>query len=98
MKNNPNRLTVNEVRNAYTFYLQPNLGKIYSMAHNNKVSLEAMKNIVKSYIQPATTTYPIKQNTKKVWFKNTIDSLESKQELYYLCRNSVNKAKDTIAR
>ena len=90
--------TVNEVKRAYTFYLEGKLGKIYSMAHNKNVSLEAMKNIVKSYTKPATYSYPIKQHTKLKWFKETVDSITSKTQLYYLCRNSVNKARLTEAR
>ena len=98
MNSNPNQKTVNEVRNAYTFYLQPKLGKIYAMAHNKNVDLETMKNIVRSYIKPAKTTYPVNNQMKKVWFKKVIDEIETKEDLYFLCRNSVNKAKRTIAR
>jgi hypothetical protein len=90
--------TVNEVKNAYTFYLQPKLGKIYSMSKNDNVSLDTMKNIVRSYIKPAKYSYPTGNLTKKAWFQDELDSLTTKKQVYFLCRNSVNKAKETIAR
>ena len=98
MNSNPSQKTVNEVRNAYTFYLQPKLGKIYSMSKNRNVDLETMKTIVRSYIKPATYSYPTKNLTKKDWFQKELASLETKKQVYFLCRNSVNKAKRTIAR
>jgi hypothetical protein len=98
MKFNSNQKTVNEVKNAYTFYLQPNLGKIYAMSKNPKVSLGAMKGIIRSYISPATYSYPENQLTKKAWFQDELESLETKKQVYLFCRNSVRKAKQTIAR
>ena len=98
MNSNPSKRTVNEVRNAYTFYLQPKLGKIYSMSRNPNVSLDAMKAIVRSYIKPAKYSYPVNNLMKKAWFQNVITDIETKEDVYYLCRNSVRKAKRTIAR
>jgi len=90
--------TVNQVKNAYTFYLQPKLGKIYSMSKNNNVELEAMKRIVKSYVKEARYSYPVNQLTKLQWFKNTVDEIDSKKQLYFFCRNSVRRAQATLAR
>ena len=90
--------TVNEVKNAYTYYLQPKLGKIYSMSKNKKISLDVMKAIIKNYVRPARYGWPVGNKTKLPWFKETVDEISSKKELYFFCLNSVNKAKRTEAR
>ena len=94
-------LTVNEVKQAYTYYLEEKLGKIFSMSKNKAVSLNVMQGIVKSYIAKARYSYPTKHGkklTKKQWFLDQVDSAESKKSLYFLCLNSVNKARQTEAR
>lgn len=90
--------TVNQIKPAYTHYIEPNLGKIYSMSKNNDVSLRMLKNIIKSYIKPARYSYPVGNLTKKDWFQNELESLTTKRQVYFLCRNSVNKARQTLAR
>lgn len=92
--------TVNEVKNAYTYYLEEKLNKIYGMSVNGQVSLLDMKKNIRNYVWNATYSY--KENgqtmfTKKKWFLDTVDSMNSKKDLYFLCRNSVNKARQTIA-
>ena len=92
--------TVNEVKNAYTYYLEEKLNKIYGMSVNGQVSLSDMKKNIRNYVWNATYSY--KENgqtmfTKKKWFLDTVDSMNSKKDLYFLCRNSVNKARQTIA-
>lgn len=93
--------TVNEVQPSYTHYLEPKLGKLYSQMTNQNVSVEDMKQNVRNYIYPAR--YSFKQNgrvvyTKKKWFKEELESLETKKQVYFLCRNSVRKAQETEAR
>ena len=93
--------TVNEVKRAYTFYLKLKLGKLYAQMLNKSVSLDAMKKNVKNYIFDAGYSY--KQNgktcfTEKKWFIETLNNLETKQQVYLFCLNSVKKAQETIAR
>lgn len=93
--------TVNEVRPAYTYYLEPKLDKIYAMAFLNDATLEDMKRNIKHYVAPARSSYTkngVKHVMKKVWFLNELDKLETKQEVFNLCNNSVNKARATLAR
>lgn len=92
--------TVNQVKNAYTYYLEDKMKQIYGMRKNDNVSLESMKGIIKSYIKDAKYSY--KENgytllTKKQWFISTLNSLENKDSVYFFCRNSVRKAKETEA-
>ena len=92
--------TVNEVKNAYTYYLEEKLNKIYGMSMNDEVSLDDMKRNIRNYVWDAAYSY--KENgktvfTKKKWFLDTVSNISSKKELYFLCRNSVNKARQTIA-
>ena len=93
--------TVNQVKPAYTHYIQPKLGKLYAQMKNESVSTEDMKRNIRNYIYPAR--YSFKQNgrtiyTKKAWFLNELDNIETKQGLYFFCVNSVRRAKETIAR
>ncbi len=100
MRFNSNK-TVNEVQPSYTHYLEPKLGKLYAQMYNKNVSVEDMKRNVNNYIYPAR--YSFKQNgrtvyTKKKWFKEELESLETKKQVFRLCYNSVNKARITEAR
>ena len=92
---------VDEVKNSYTYYLEQKLNKIYGMWTNKDVSIEDMKRNIRNYIWDATYSY--KQNgktmyTKKKWFLETVDEIDTKSGLYYLCRNSIKKAQQTISR
>lgn len=93
--------TVNQNKKAYTYYLEEKLGKLYSQMVNAKVSLEDMKRNVRNYIYDATYSY--KSNgqtmfTKKKWFTETLNDIDSKQGVYFLCLNSVRRARATEAR
>jgi hypothetical protein len=93
--------TVNELPNAYTYYLEEKLGKLYSQMLNKNVSVEDMKKNVYNYIW--NSVYSFKKNgvtvyTKKKWFVETLRELESKKQIYFLCRNSVKRARETEAR
>ena len=92
---------VDEVKNSYTYYLEKKLNKIYGMWTNNSVSLDDMKRNIRNYIWDATYSYKVGTKTmytKKKWFLDTVDTIGSKKELYYLCRNSIKKAQQTISR
>lgn len=96
----PNQKTVNNVKNSYTFYLEPKIQKLYAMMVNEDIPLEAMKHNIKLYIEPAKYSYQVKGQTyytKKKWFLEEVELATTKQQLYYLCRNSVRKAKETVA-
>lgn len=92
--------TVNKVRNSYTYYLEPNLRQIYWMSVMKQVRIDWMKKFIYNYIYDATTYYTDdygkKVPTKKVEFLNKINNMKSKKEIYWYCRNSVNKARKTI--
>ncbi len=93
--------TVNQIKRAYTFYLEEKLNKLYSQMVNSKVSLEDMKRNVRNYIYPASYSYQSNGRTiytKKRWFTNTLNDLSSKQGIYFLCLNSVRRARATEAR
>lgn len=98
---NETKKTVNEIQQSYTFYLEPNLGKLYYQMINPNISIEDMKRNVNNYIYPAS--YSFTKNgqtfyTKKKWFKEELAKLETKKQIYFLCRNSVRKAKETSVR
>lgn len=92
--------TVNEVRNSYTYYLEPKLRQIYGMSVMKKVSIDMMKRNIYNYIYNATAYYTDdcgkRVPTKKAEFLNKINNMESKKEIYWYCRNSVNKARGAI--
>ena len=93
--------TVNQVKPAYTYYLEPKLNQIYAMAFLNSATLDGMKKNVRRYIAPARRTYKVngvKHNMKKVWFLDELDKLETKKEVFFLCNNSVKRARATLAR
>jgi len=93
--------TVNQVKRAYTFYLEEKLNKLYSQMVNDNVSLEDMKRNVRNYIYNASYSYQDNGRTiytKKRWFTNTLNDLSSKQGVYFLCLNSVRRARATEAR
>lgn len=93
--------TVNQIKPAYTFYLEPKLGKLYSQMTNRNVTVEDMKRNVRNYIYDARYSFTSNgrvQFTKKHWFLDELESLETKKQVYFLCRNSVNKAKETEVR
>lgn len=90
--------TVDELKNAYTHYLKPNLGKIYFMSKSNKISLDRMKQTIKNYIYPATYSYvkdDEKLYTKKKEFMDNVMSMTDKAEISKYCYNSVRKAEET---
>ena len=94
-------LTVNEVSRSYTYYLEEKLGKIYSMSVSRSVPLEAMRRNIFNYIYDAQMSYPTasgKVYTKKKWFLDQVNSIDDKKQLYWLCRNSVMKARRTEAK
>lgn len=92
--------TVNEVRNSYTYYLEPKLRQIYGMSVMKKVSIDMMKRNIYNYIYNATAYYTDdcgkRVPTKKAEFLNKINNMESKKEIYWYCRNSANKARKTL--
>lgn len=92
--------TVNEVKNSYTYYLESKLKQIYWMSVIKQVRIDWMKKNIYNYIYNATTYYTDdcgnKVSTKKVEFLNKINNMKSKKEIYWYCKNSVNKARKTI--
>lgn len=92
------RKTVNEAKTAYTYYLEEKMNKIFGMVKNDKVSLEDMKRNIRNYIWNASYSYEDNGKTvytKKKWFIETMNSMDNKSDLFFFCRNSVNKAKQT---
>lgn len=91
--------TVNEVSKSYTYYLEPKLKQIYRMSVMKKVSIDTMRKNIRNYIYNATTYYTDDYGkrvpTKKVEFLDKINDMESKKEIYWYCRNSVDKARET---
>lgn len=91
--------TVNEVSKSYTYYLEPKLKQIYRMSVMKKVSIDTMRKNIRNYIYNATTYYTDDYGkrvpTKKVEFLDKINDMESKKEIYWYCRNSVDKARAT---
>lgn len=102
MRNNPQNKTVNEVGTSYTSYLAPKLGKIYAKSINPNISLDTMKKNIRNYIWNAAYSFEDEtgrtEYTKKRRFLNTANSIDDKTKLYFLCLNSVKKAKQIIAR
>ena len=99
MQQQSNQKTVNTTKNSYTFYLEPKLQKLYAMMTKDDISLEAMKRNIKLYIEPAKYSYTVNgetRYTKKKWFLEEVEAATTKQQLYYLCRNSVRKAQETM--
>ena len=93
--------TVNQNKKAYTYYLEEKLGKLYSQMVNPNVSLDNMKRNVKNYIYDATYSYKVNgqtQLTKKKWFVDTLEDIDTKKGIYFLCLNSVRRARATEAR
>lgn len=90
-----NKVFVNQIKNAYTYYLDHKLNKLYAMSINNNVTLDAMRKNIRNYIWNAIYSYPQNNYTKKKWFLNTVYSINNKYDLYMFCRNSVNKARIT---
>ena len=43
--------TVNELKNAYTYYLEGKMNKIYGMAINDDISLDDMKRNIRNCLQ-----------------------------------------------
>lgn len=101
MKNSNNLKTVDEMATSYTYYLEPKIGKLYAQMVRDDVSLEDMKRNVRNYVWNANYSWTSmngqKHYTKKKWFLETLNSLETKKDVYFLCRNSINKAKETLA-
>lgn len=97
-----NLKTVNKVLSSYTYYLEPKMNKIYSQMINDNVSLEAMKKNIRNYIWSASYSWTSENGqkyfTKKKWFLETLGTLETKKSVYFLCKNSVNKAKETLVK
>jgi len=91
--------TVNEVLPSYTHYLEPKLGKLYFQMASSSVPLENMKKNIRNYVYPARYSYSKDGQvyyTKKKWFLDKIDNMNTKSQLYMFCRNSVRKAKETL--
>lgn len=101
MKNSNNLKTVDEMATSYAYYLEPKIGKLYAQMVRDDVSLEDMKRNVRNYVWNANYSWTSmngqKHFTKKKWFLETLASLETKKDVYFLCRNSINKAKETLA-
>lgn len=93
--------TVDEMATSYAYYLEPKIGKLYTQMVRDDVSLEDMKRNVRNYVWNANYSWTSKDGqkhfTKKKWFLETLASLETKKAVYFLCRNSINKAKETLA-
>ena len=95
--------TVNEVSRCYTYYLEQKINKIYSQMTNEDVSIEDMRRNIKSYIYPSLYSFYSKKSgkltyTKKKWFIEQLNSSKTKKQIYFLCRNSIRKARETEAR
>ena len=91
---------VDEVKNSYTYYLENKLNKIYYMSKCRDVSLEIMKKNIRNYIWDATYSYTHNGKTmytKKKWFLETMDEIDSKKDLFFFCQNSIRKAQQTLA-
>ena len=104
MKNNDNLnnlKTVDEMVTSYTYWLEPKIGKLYAQMIRDDISLDDMKRNVRNYVWNANYSWTSengqKHFTKKKWFLETLNSLETKKDVYFLCRNSINKAKETFA-
>ena len=92
--------TVDQVKNAYTYYLEDKLNKIYYMSRSSVVSLDDMKRNIRSYIWDAAYSYTQSDTTmytKKKWFLDTMNNITNKKDLFFLCRNSIRKAQQTQA-
>lgn len=91
--------TVNETKRAYTYYLEQKMKQIWGMWQNKKVSLETMKKNIFNYIFDAASYYidtaGNKVPMKKQEFLKNVEAMVSKEDVYWYCYNSVNKAKRT---
>lgn len=98
MRANPLNKTVNEIKSAYTYYLEQKRPQIYGMMVRKDVSLDVMKKNIANYIFNASYKTADGTPTKKKWFLETMNKMISKKDIYWFCINSINKAKTTIAR
>lgn len=89
-------MNVVEHANSYTYYLEPNIKKIYAQAFYYDVDVDILRQRIKNYIYPAaysfTNSKGKKQYTKKKWFLEALDNCGNNSELYWLCKNSIEKA------
>lgn len=98
MKRNTTNKTVNEIGTAYTYYLENKIKQIWSMSENREVSIEDMKKNIRHYIWNAAYKTADGTLTKKQWFIDTVNGMSSKKDIYWFCVNSINKARETVAR
>jgi hypothetical protein len=75
---------------SYCHRLEPRMKQLCFMSLSKNISLRMMKNKVFEIVQDSTVT------GKFGWFVNTVENIESKKKLYFLCKNSVSKANRTI--
>ena len=75
---------------SYCHRIEPKMKQLCYFSFNKRFTLQAMKNKIYEIVQGATLT------DKMAWFLNTVSTCKSKKKLYYLCKNSVNKAERTI--
>lgn len=91
MKKNMIMMNLNYVEypDSYCHRLAPKIKQLCFMAHEDKISLRQFKERVYNIVQGTVIT------DKFSWFLDRVTNLNSKGEIYALCRNSVNKALKT---
>lgn len=93
--------TVNEIKPAYTYYLESKIKKVKkAAATGNK---ELLVSVIKDVIKPAASTYVnangMRFSTKKTKFLRGIASPKmTVDKVMTYCFNSINKANRTIAK
>ena len=76
---------------SYCHRLEPRLKQLYFLYMSNKISLRYMKNVIYKIVQGSRVT------DKYGWFLNTVRESKTKKSLYWLCHNSIVKARNTTA-
>jgi len=75
---------------SYCHRLAPRLKQLYFFYKNKKFNTQDMRNKVYEIVQGATLT------NKMSTFLNKVANIENKRSLYFLCHNSVRKARQTV--
>ena len=75
---------------SYCHRLAPRLKQLCFFSRSKQFDLRTMKNKVYQIVQGSTVT------DKFGWFINEVANTPSKIKLYFLCKNSVNKALNTV--
>jgi len=90
-KKNVILMNLNYVENpdSYCHRLAPRIKQLCYLSHLDKVNLREYKELVYNIVQGTVIT------DKFSWFLGQVKDATDKEQLYKLCRNSVNKARKT---